>query len=519
MLKYQVILAICIACSAAFWLTACGPSETEATCKIEDTLSNDKNCGCQGECYTGEKCYNGECCSIAQNKTNDENCGCTGPCGAGGICRDGFCCYPEEHVRDRDNCACSQTCKSWEHCVPCSQYEVDDGNLTEAEYSSCQAQDKVALCACDSTEQQYDKLHCGCMGNCDPDEYCKNGECLCDPTYHLNDSQNCACNGPCPVNMICTNGACICTGNAVYCPSQDKCTHNEDCPELCVPEAHLNDPNNCACNGPCPPRWICDQGDCTCDPVQNMDNPDSCGCADVCRDGHACFYGECECPSYKPKCGNICIQCDYGEACIDGRCQCDPNQHLSDNNACGCSPTSTCGSGKICQGGKCVCISGVSCGSTCCDASYYCYAGNCIPNGSIPCGAAGHYCQPGLQCCGGERCMSPGSTCCNYSGMQPWTCNSGDSCGRTQGSCLEQGYYYCGSNICPPTYYCYAGNCIPNGSVPCGATGHFCSPGLGCCGGEKCMSPGSTCCNISGVGLWLCAPGLRCGNELNTCTD
>ena len=76
------------------------------------------------------------------------------------------------------------------------------------------------------------------------------GSCECDPLdpINLSNDQNCGCHGPCPSGAICESGLCQCTdpGEALC---DDACKLVSEC--LCEPSEHINDRDNCACEGPC----------------------------------------------------------------------------------------------------------------------------------------------------------------------------------------------------------------------------------------------------------------------------
>ena len=100
---------------------------------------------------------------------------------------------------------------------------------------------------------------------------------------------------------------------------------------ICYPDEHLDDPVDCACDGPCQPAALCVDGECLC--------PDPCGDRVCGTDG----------------CGNPCGECTCGSECFDGEClYTGCLQRECGDDGCGLSCGACTEPGEKCEGGQCV---------------------------------------------------------------------------------------------------------------------------------------------------------------------
>ncbi len=358
----------------------------------------------------------------------------------------------------------------------------------------------------------------------------------------------CDC-GPCPACQICDATTGQCWANPAF-VGQDCGSPGQVCQESGV----------CACDaGSCLEGQHCNGIACVCDATSCPN-----GCCDsnrVCRTNvdEACGTG-----------GGVCNQCE--DQCVDGACTCAtacPACQSCNSETGLCRPDlttdgDTCGAGRRCQGGQCVCDA-TSCPNGCCDGNV------CRIQNASACGTGGGTCTPcvtpGQACEGGACCASAGSvatvnapccagltlcangvcranccagvTCtsddaCKDPGVcDPSTglcsaptrkgngapCDDGDPC--LSGSTCQGGICGGGTTICtnPPECYttagatCSAGNCTyqpsavdtPCGSVPCGRC-----DGSGTCGGcpDKHECQNGSCCGLSGA---------TCGSASDCC--
>ena len=237
---------------------------------------------------------------------------------------------------------------------------------------------------------------------------------VCYPEEHVEDVDNCGCNGPCGDGMLCLDGECapIC-GNLICQPEM-----GEDC-ETC-PEDCSTCPPECG-NGVIEGFEECDDGDLV----------DNGGCSSKCK-------------SEVLVCGNLVVEADNDEECDDG------NAVSGD----GCSETCEWEDGY--------------CGNMVCEKIF----GETCSNCEEDCGSCEWDCGDGT-CEGGETCLSCSEDCACTNGavcFEAECCEplcdgvecGDDGCGALCGTCSDvescvDGACYPASEDCDEILDCLAG--------------------------------------------------------------
>jgi hypothetical protein len=291
------------------------------------------------------------------------------------------------------------------------------------------------------------------------------------------------------------------------CPEGTTCGADGNClvPSLgaatCLPEAPLRCDGTC-----CPSGATCSAAGCLV-PPEGSNCPVACGGTGLC-----CAAGETCSGRGNPEC---CRR-------IDGLCAGSPTPAFppscpSGQVICG----SGCCSGAPCMGGLClqsaptqaICVSGLSCGGSCCPSNTVCgAAGTCV---------SGPAAAPGCPCRSGYRCGAAygGLVVCQYTGTRPTrggpqgpACGNGGFCEVTSvctasATCCESSRPVgCGSACCLAGNTCAEGLCVcPEGETACGDV--CCGSGVRCvegrcepaCDADFPVECGESCCG-SGFG-------------------
>jgi hypothetical protein len=217
----------------------------------------------------------------------------------------------------------------------------------------------------------------------------------------------------------------------------------------------------------------------------------------------SCWPGQCS--------GFICT----GQTCPDGCCDAQGSCHVNDPNACGTgggSCTVCVVTSELCQGGACVCPSGVICSASgCCpNASDECDADDqcCTPKtcADLPgqCGTLDDGCDGVIDCGGcpmGQTCGGGGVP--NQCGCPPPQCPAAANCGTITNACGAA--VTCGGP-CPAS----APACIANVCGICSATnaGTSCVPPDGDTDQATCQANGRCCVESGGDSGGV--PGQSC---------
>ena len=250
---------------------------------------------------------------------------------------------------------------------------------------------------------------------------------------------------------------------------------------VCYPEEHIEDADNCGCNGPCGDGVECMEGECVpvcgnliCQPEmgENCENcaedcsscPPECGNGVIegfeeCDDGDLVNFDGCssECKSEVMVCGNLVVEPDNGEECDDGNAMsgdgcsdiCEWEDGYCGNHICEdvigetCSNCEEdcgdcdwdCGDGT-CEGDE-TCL---SCPADCaCDAAAVCYKAECCEPyceeaecGDDGCGALCGVCVDGDGCVNG-LCYPAAQDCAELLDCLDG-CGGDDLC---PGACVE----------------------------------------------------------------------------------
>ena len=275
-------------------------------CVSGEHLEDSLNCGCEGPCDEEDRelCQEGQCvCDADLHQEDDENCDCQGPCQEGETCQDGTCFWPCE----------------LDGCAPLGDRCEDDTRVTSDE-GVCNPES--GQCDYSLSEVRYDCLL--------DETVCRGGACvdLCQGT-------ECSAESFCEADILVAplaSGVCdFRDGECFYerairtnCRSEGAVCADGQC--RCVSDEHLEDIDNCGCQGSCDNQSErCLEGVCECDPQLHQTDPLDCNCEGA---------------------------CDIGEGCEGGGCVCDPGQHQSDDEDCACQ--GPCQEGTLCQGGACL---------------------------------------------------------------------------------------------------------------------------------------------------------------------
>ena len=445
----------------------------------------------EASCPAGKGCVGGRCVCPSGQKDCDGTCiataSCctTADCGTGGkVCPSpgGTCECPQDTTlcgtrcvdttADRDNCGgCGRGCASGAICCngTCADLQTSTTNCGACG-NACPASTSVScvggVCRCRlAGDNRFDGLICG-------------GRCV-DPTR---DNANCgACGNVCPSGTGCGGDGGCCPRDLISCGG------------TCV-DPRIDESNCGTCGVVCPTGTACcpsrDRGVCT----NTATSPNNCGaCGIRCNSG----TGVCR--------NGVCIGCATGRTDCGGLCLDLATNH--DNcGACG----NACPSDATCQGGTCVCPSGLSA----CRGVDTCRN---LATDPAHCGTCDHACATGQTCCGGT-CCAAGQTCCGgvCKNLQtdPANCNA---CGRvcpapTNGAATCAGGvcgFTCNTNYKP----CGTG-CIPSANC---CTDADCGEGGICTGtGRCCLEPcGDVCCPLRSQ----CNPDTGECEPIDICTN
>lgn len=371
-----------------------------------NTSTDPSCCGDQHvRCTVGQACCGGICRSL----TSPSSCG-----GCGVACRPGEGC-------------CFSDARKWWGCEPVGNTPERCGPFCRA----CGAGEDCCVVGRRPGVEIYDCVpldsdhHCGrCENRCLTGTHCVNHQCICPSGAALGSDTACAsCEDNClAIGKRCVNGLCVCPQGTV------------DCAGACC------QPNEACCGSVCRPLGT---------------DTDCARCGDNCRAaGKQCVNGRCVCPAGTTACGPSCcatgLSCCNNTSCRDLR---------TDNAHCGACNQS-CGGGKVCRNGRCVCPEPLrDCGGICVDVS----------SDQANCGRCGRPCRDGIcrngmcECLSGQqRC--PDGTCC--AATHPVCCNDPFGC------CPTQAPVCCLANAVENAPYC-----CPAGKTCCEAG----SATRGCC--------------------------------------
>ncbi|HEX2733071.1 MAG TPA: hypothetical protein VHM70_15785 [Polyangiaceae bacterium] len=226
------------------------------------------------------------------------------------------------------------------------------------------------------------------------------------------------------------------------------------------------------------------------------------------------------CPSGTVECGDGCMPA--GAVCcgVAGYCNagesCGTNGCLSGGSGPEVAPGASCPSGSFdCADGSGCCPNGTVCGT----GSNGCESNSCCDtSGPAPAGSGS--CDVGMQECAGG-CIPLDAVCCGSDGY----CDAGEYC--TDTGCATEGSSEPASEPtsvqCPGGYEPCADECMPLGSVCCGARG-YCDAGEFCsdtgCVSEADGEPTGVCPSNSfecDDGSGCCPNGTLCGTGNGDC--
>jgi glucosylceramidase len=177
--------------------------------------------------------------------------------------------------------------------------------------------------------------------------------------------------------------------------------------------------------------------------------------------GSSCIAGQTPCgdkcvdvTADPMNCGGCGIPCSTGQTCQGGTCLCQSGMLCngtcvsSDASHCGSCAT-TCAAGQVCSNNACT--------SSCSGGQTLCGTACVVTNGAdvLNCGACGMSCAAGQVCNGGACGCATGQTMCGGSCVD--TTSSGASCGS------------CG-HACGSTQHCAVGACVDNSTTGAGGT-------------------------------------------------
>ena len=359
-----------------------------------------ENCGnCPGDCpcATGQKCYQGECCTPKTCQdlgwecgTTDDGCGGSldcGTCSNGETCNDGKCEPVQEDVVEPAQDVQETTEETISEEVTEPQEEVEETSEETSEetieettgeevtepgedvHEVTEIQDAEIECipkSCEELGWECGTGDDGCgltidCGQCDEGQECQNHKCVkiakcgdgtCDEGENC---QNCSEDCGCKDTEVCTaDGKCVaCTteGNT-FTVGMGGCCEG-------LKEISTSKPDD---QGKCPEQppvgamlcTNCGDGHCDADKGENK-----CNCPEDCKP--VCGDGVCDkevgenCETCEADCG-----CQDGWVCYHGSC-CDAKGCDELNLSCGlgddqCNGIVNCGyceAGKTCQGGQC----------------------------------------------------------------------------------------------------------------------------------------------------------------------
>lgn len=228
---------------------------------------------------------------------------------------------------------------------------------------------------------------------------------------------------------------------------------------------------------------------------------------------YRCNSQGCELPDH------VCVE----DSDCPGGMTCDPESNRCHSTG-PCDVSKQCGSGYVCEQGRCVPGRTPCDGHDSCGDGAYCSNGTCKDSGlcdkDSDCGTYG----PGFHC-------APRGTC--EPGAPPVkSCTSGASC--PDGLCVEGSCGACsgdcgGGKTCQFNVHCGAGRLCVDGrctsacsrSGDCG-TGQVCRSkvcvaGGGSCSGSGACSSGQAC--VNGVCRQVCGSDVTCDNAKDTCSS
>ena len=226
----------------------------------------------------------------------------------------------------------------------------------------------------------------------------------------------------------------------------------------------------------------------------------------TCSDGNACTTDSCD-PA--KGCQYVAIAGCKGGVCTDdaacGTQVCDTTKHVCVD----CVGTKGCGTGTICDAGKCVastgCVSDKDCKATnqVCDIPGGACV-DCLQPADCATGLAcvAHKCTAQTKCTSSKDCTN---VCDKASGLCV-DCNGDNDCKPEQ---------FCGSDKACHADVCSAGVCSAQGFFACSANGSAFAAPVSCDDNSVCTT--DTCDSATGCKFAPLADGTVCGGDAGTC--
>lgn len=191
----------------------------------------------------------------------------------------------------------------------------------------------------------------------------------------------CKTDADCPQGDVCNAGLCTAPtstnpGTVILCTTSSDCKSGQVCVGTGSSAKCVDQTNACTYSSQCGQGKVCANGECLLD----------CSQGQTCPTGTQCTKGVCE-----PQTGTQCTtdtQCSGSTPkCVNGTCTaaCDPN-----------SPTSSCGTGEVCENGACVPNTqpAPNCGSAAqCLSNQVCLDGFCRYSCNTPNGQLSQQCE------------------------------------------------------------------------------------------------------------------------------
>ena len=459
---------------------------------------------------TDDTCDPGSGCVFTENS---QVCDDLDPCTVNDLCHEGECtgfqvpcdCQADEdciELEDGDLCNGTLLCDLALFPPKCAVDEATiitcpepEGDGADCLDSACDAQTgECSLVPANEGKACFDSDACtlgekclqgecteGIAANCNDGNPCTDD--LCDSEtgcIHADNTASCEDGSICTTGDYCSEGQCQ-PGAPIECDDGNVCT-NDTCNEA---SGCVHAPNDAGCDdgSVCTLDDQCQQGICVPGPAENCDDSNPCtedvcspveGCQhtdknapcddlNACTSGDTCLQGECL--SGKP------TNCDDGDPCTTDACEPDKGCY-HDKNSEPCQDGDVCTVGDLCENGKCVPGTQMSCddGNACTDDS----------------------CDPAMGCV-----HTHNDAACDDNNE----CTGSDQC--VQGKCIGQG-----SADCDDANPCTKDICLPLGGCVHEDSGSaLCDDGDPCTQGDVCQDG-------------VCTPGApkNC-NDYNPCTD
>ncbi len=317
-------------------------------------------------------------------------------------------------------------------------------------------------------------------------------------------------------------------------PPSNRCQDDRDCGEgeHCQGGICIDQPRACGASAPCPEPQHCCGGYCSfaacC--LADFECPGGYCASGTCRTGQRpTCSAEIPCPTGRClTAASQCVECLFSDDCASDQLYCSPG-HTCLPAGTGCTAASCGAQGLVCGAdGTCrPCVSAAECGDQ------ICVAGACVPC-TVP-----SSCGLGRVCDGGVCRLDPGVECTTNADCGELYCNpitdrcdqclldeecgppAAFDCDEARGTCHARAPDCLADSDCaPPATICLTGLCSPGCTSGSCGTGQVCSPTTGRC---QVVSTGSAPLGADCTAHGQCASGvcwaaLDDGTPLLTCS-